>query len=462
MKLALTSIDITPQENVPLLGYGDRTHDSVGVHDPLRADAWWIQPDDQAPLIWIVLDVCLMSVATTRDLAARCAARTGLRADRIIISATHTHSGPDVRMLHVNPAPWAARYRDHLVQQLQLLIQSARSSAFDGEILVRQGGCDIGVNRRDTTLPIDPRVVLLHLVDRAGNPRGMLFHYACHLTVLGVDNYLISADWLGFVREQLEREFGHPVAFLQGTEGNIDPRCRGVLDMGDPNQARGSSLATCRQLADEMAHAIRQAALTPPLCLLSTATRCDGVASLPLRYGALSADQINQRIAGWKRDLGQFLGVDPAQVPENAAINAQVKARCRELDLPRAQTRQWVARQFAYGAFLNMYKHGGGELVDREHGLIRLPLSLLDLGPLVVLCVPAEVLVEIGFEWQRRLAGRVALIAALANGWSGYLPHADNFAEPDADARYETVSSVFAPDAATTMLDAAMGLVSGA
>jgi hypothetical protein len=40
--------DITPQESVPLMGYGDRTHDSEGVHDPLFAYAWWLQSEGRA------------------------------------------------------------------------------------------------------------------------------------------------------------------------------------------------------------------------------------------------------------------------------------------------------------------------------------------------------------------------------------------------------------------------------
>ena len=457
MRLGIASRDITPQESVPLLGYGDRTHDSTGVHDPLSAYAWWLEPQGEAPLVWVVLDLCLMSVRTARELAARLGEEAGLPADRVLLSTTHTHSGPDVRSLTDNPAAWARRYHALLQDRMSSAVEEARRSAFDGSLEAHQGHCDIGANRRDGRLPVDTRLILLRLVDQAGRERGLLFHYSCHLTVLGVENYLLSADWLGPVREELERERGVPVAFLQGAEGNVDPWTRGALDMGDPDQARGSSFQICRELAGRMSACLREAAGREPLLRLASLRKSGAVAPLPLRYGALSASQIGERILRWKQSLGGMLGLAAERVPEDSSVNALVKARCRQLNLPRPECRKWVAEQFSYYAFLNMYKQGG-ELIDRERGVLNLPITLLDFGGLLLLCVPAEVLVEVAFEWQKRLAPRVALVAGLCNGWSGYLPHPDNFQEPDAGSKYETVSTVFSEQAAAGLLDCAQAL----
>jgi hypothetical protein len=457
MRLGIAGTDITPQESVPLLGYGDRTHDSTGVHDPLSAYAWWLESQGEAPLVWVVLDLCLLSVGTAHELTTRLSQEVGLPAGRVLLSTTHTHSGPDVRSLPGNPAAWARRYHGLLRERMRSAVEQARRSAFDGVIEVHESHCDIGANRRDDRLPADTRVILLRLVDRAGRERGSIFHYSCHLTVLGVENYLVSSDWVGPVRLDLERQWGVPVAFLQGAEGNVDPRCRGVLDMGDPDQARGSSFETCRELGGRMSACLREAAGGEPLLRLSSVRQVGAVAPLPLRYGALSAGQIEERILRWKQALGGLLGVAPQRVPEDSGVNALVKARCRQLRLPRPECRKWVAEQFAYYAFLNIYKQGG-ELVDREKGLLNLPTVLLDFGGLVLLCVPAEVLVEVAFEWQRRLASRVALVAGLCNGWSGYLPHGDNFREADSGSKYETASTVFSEQAAQELLDRAQEL----
>ncbi len=81
LKTAIAYEDITPKESVPLMGYGDRTHNSEGVHDPLFAYAWWLEPTGQEPLVWIVLDLCLLSVASASQLAQEISNRTGLHPD---------------------------------------------------------------------------------------------------------------------------------------------------------------------------------------------------------------------------------------------------------------------------------------------------------------------------------------------------------------------------------------------
>ncbi len=68
LKTAIAYEDITPKESVPLMGYGDRTHNSEGLHDPLCAYAWWLEPTGKEPLVWIVLDLCLLSVTSARQL----------------------------------------------------------------------------------------------------------------------------------------------------------------------------------------------------------------------------------------------------------------------------------------------------------------------------------------------------------------------------------------------------------
>ena len=63
-----------------------------------------------------------------------------------------------------------------------------------------------------------------------------------------------------------------------------------------------------------------------------------------------------------------------------------------------------MAEQFTYVSFLNIYKIGG-ELIDPGKGEVRCPVQALDLGEVKVLGVPMEVLLDVAFDWQRRLPG---------------------------------------------------------
>ena len=129
MKTGISYKEITPRESVPLLGYGDRTHDSEGIHDPLYAYAWWMESSRQQPWVWIVLDLCLISVVCTGDLIREISSHIGIPADRIFVSTVHTHSAPDVHHISRNSEPWAKRYYSLLIEACSEAVQSAREQA---------------------------------------------------------------------------------------------------------------------------------------------------------------------------------------------------------------------------------------------------------------------------------------------------------------------------------------------
>ena len=458
MKTSIAYADITPAESVPLLGYGDRTHNSEGVHDYLFAYAWWLEPSGQEPLVWIVLDLCLFSVASAGRLAEDIAKPSGVTPNRIFLSTTHTHSGPDTQFISTDRAPWARRYYKLLVERCAAAVGSARSRAFPGRIEVRTGSSDLGVNRRDTGTLIDPRVVLLSLIDQTGKERGFLFHYSCHLTVLGVDNYRISADWVAPVRDRLQKDLGVPVMYLQGAEGNVDPVSRGALDMADPDQAMGSSFEVLEELAGGMTGALRQARNSEIRTTLEDLAVRTRMLSLPLRYGRLSRKQVQDKLEHWKAKFAGFLKTTGDAIPEDWSINAAIKEKAREKGLGEAETRRWVAEQFTYVSFLNIYKKGG-EAIDPGKGEIHCTIVALDFGPLKILGVPVEVLLDVAFDWQRRFPDRIALVCGLFGGWIGYLPHKRNYEEPKAEQLYETVSTMFAPEASLELLETAQRMV---
>ena len=454
IRTAIAKADITPQESVPLMGYGDRTHNSEGVHDPLFAYAWWLEPENGEAFAWVVLDLCLLSVPAMQDLASAISEKVDLPTGRIHLSATHTHSGPDVRFVSRDDEPWAQRYYRRLIDGCAAAVRQAGESAVPCTIEVRTAESELAVNRRDSRSAIDPRVVLFSLVDEAGKQNGLLFHYSCHLTALGVDNYLISADWIGPVRNTLASRLDTPVMFLQGAEGNADPVCRGALDMADPDQAVGSSFEVMTQTAERMTEALEQGLSAGHTAVIQNVGVYSQILSLPLRFGGLTSAQVEEKLKGWKSKFAAFLQIPVEEVPEGSIVNAMVKEHSRKQNLDAEEVRRWVAEQFTYVSFLNIYKIGG-ELIDAEKGEVRCPIHLLDFGTVKILGIPAEVLLDVAFDWQRRLPDSVALIAGLFGGWIGYMPHRDNFAEPKAAQLYETVCSMFAPESSLELLDAA-------
>jgi len=70
-----------------------------------------------------------------------------------------------------------------------------------------------------------------------------------------------------------------------------------------------------------------------------------------------------------------------------------------------------------------------------------------------------EVLLDVAFDWQKRFPDHIALVSGLFDGWIGYLPHKRNYEEPLTAQLYETVSTMFAPEASLKLLGAAERLV---
>jgi neutral ceramidase len=66
-------------------------------------------------------------------------------------------------------------------------------------------------------------VQVIGIFTSEGKRLAPIVNYACHGTVLGPDNLLVSADWIGVMRDKIEKELGGLTLFLQGAAANINP-----------------------------------------------------------------------------------------------------------------------------------------------------------------------------------------------------------------------------------------------
>ena len=85
--------DITPEEAVFLFGYPNVPRVSEGVHDRLLSTAIFLS-DGRTPLLFVASDVVLISTALARRARQRIQQHTGIPVEHMVLSATHTHSGP--------------------------------------------------------------------------------------------------------------------------------------------------------------------------------------------------------------------------------------------------------------------------------------------------------------------------------------------------------------------------------
>ena len=93
LKAGAASVQITPPIPMFLAGYPHVRRDSTGVHDPLLSSALYLE-NGPVRVLLIANDVIYVSKASTARCRKLISDSTGIPPQNILISATHTHSGP--------------------------------------------------------------------------------------------------------------------------------------------------------------------------------------------------------------------------------------------------------------------------------------------------------------------------------------------------------------------------------
>ncbi|MBN2150749.1 MAG: neutral/alkaline non-lysosomal ceramidase N-terminal domain-containing protein, partial [Candidatus Lokiarchaeota archaeon] len=217
-------------EGVPLGGYSGRNDTSKGEHDPLHVRSAAIKAGDDT----IVVVACdLVGLERNHIMAVKQHVHRdlGIPPAHVLVSATHTHSGPRNIALFGEPfAGHEAIYGtiERSIAAAVAAMEPARLSVASGRI----GG--VAFNRRvydPTSEHVDDACEVL-VVERdpgssgarGGGVLGVIYNFSCHPVVMGADNLLVSADWVHYANERILA--AHPGAiplFLQGSSGNLNP-----------------------------------------------------------------------------------------------------------------------------------------------------------------------------------------------------------------------------------------------
>ena len=228
--------DITPPIGIAHAGWGASTHECAeGVDMPLYCTALYVANGDTKALI---IDFDLTGVTEPLDSQVRQAAAeaSGVPGDNIRIASTHTHAAPAFG------GPWLVEGVDLLEQFLAGIpekaaaaARAAAESAVPAYVGSGTGECNININRRPADHDgrlftgrnwdgyVDSEVLVLGFDDAEGKPIATVLHYACHPTVLGPENKLLSPDYPGHARRVVEETVGGLCLFLQGSAGNQGP-----------------------------------------------------------------------------------------------------------------------------------------------------------------------------------------------------------------------------------------------
>ncbi|NIK55336.1 hypothetical protein [Kribbella shirazensis] len=256
--LAATSLDVTPPPGHRLDGYAARTGLSTGTADPLRATLIWLSTADDPGVLWLTLDAIAAGSTLSSELAAAAGAAAGIPPSQVVVSASHTHSGPSGWTGEIHPVIPAER-EPALVDALVGAVRAARlerqpvTATWHSIEVV-----GVGTNRHRRNGPHDNTAGILALHGASGSLEAVLLDFACHPTTYGPENMQYSADWPGAARAALAPAV---VGFLQGAAGDVSPRFT--------RQGRGA--AEVARLGGLLAARVREALATPGLELPQSA-----------------------------------------------------------------------------------------------------------------------------------------------------------------------------------------------
>ena len=400
-------VDITPKVwPVQLVGsFSERLADKA--HDPLHARAL-VCDDGKTRLAIVIVDNCLIGRNYLDRAKALAAKKTKVRADRILVAATHTHTAPPGKDRRTNRDDAAHRaYFKQLVEGIAEAIVRAEKNLVPAEMAhgvalvpeeifnrrwhMQPGG--IAVNPfgspNDTVRmnpprnlierpagPTDPEVHFISLRGKDGRPIALLANYSLHY-VGGLPAGGVSADYFGVFAGLIEKALGK------------DPKFVGLMSNGTSGDI----------------------------------------------------NNISFRVPRPRQKLQQRMN-EVAQLVADRVLAAHKKVRFqKDITLATEQTlltlknRQPTAKQIAYAkavlagtapkplsGLANAYAHRTLALANgpREEEII---LQALRLGEVGITSIPCEVLCEIGLTLKAKSPlPQATFTIELANGHNGYLP----------------------------------------
>ncbi len=273
-RAGVASIAITPDEYMWMAGYAARNKPSEGkVHD-LHAKALAMEDEHGTRLVIVTVDLLGIPGQMRDWLAEHAKESYKLEPQALLLSASHTHSGPVIRekkysiygntLYGLSPEQIQQnnKYVDELQEKLLKLIGKAIENMAPAKLGYTHARAGFAMNRRLPTErgfqnspnpdgPVDHDVPVLRIDGQDGKLGAVLFGYACHNTTLS--GYEFCGDYAGFAQKYIEQSHpGTTAMFIAGCGGDQNPYPR-----GGPN-----TLDYCKQHGRALANGV-EAALTP-------------------------------------------------------------------------------------------------------------------------------------------------------------------------------------------------------
>ena len=432
LRVGAAAVKITPPVGIPMAGYY-AIRLAEGTHDDLHAKAIVFEQEG-AKAALVALDLVTVGRPTVEEARRLIAKNTGVPPGAVMISATHSHTGPLLNGLSERNAVYggdmdiAKNYTHSLAGKIAEAVQRAEAALVPAKLSAAVGREDsLPFNRRyfmkDGSVgwnpgklnpnivkpagPIDPAVPVVYAETADGKPIATYVNFAMHLdTVSGMQ---FSADF-PFTLAKILGQVKSPdmlTLFTIGCAGDINHVNFGIKD---PQKGHGEAARIGTVLAGEV---------------LKTYTRLAPVES--------TAPRARHEIV-------------KLPLPPLAEGDVE-KARAFATRIGSKNDPKFLEKVWAF-TVLDVYGRNGKPL--------EVEVQVIALGrDLAWVSLPGEIFVELGLAIKEASPFKHTIIAELANGSVGYIPTKRAYAE----GNYEPISARCAAGSGEMLVEAALRML---
>ncbi|MFN4259607.1 MAG: hypothetical protein ACK4RK_09930 [Gemmataceae bacterium] len=405
LRAGAATSNITPRLGRLIVG-GFSPFPAKHIHDELHARCL-VLDDGQTKIAFVVCDNLGIDRSVYDHARRLITKETGIPGDNILMSATHTHSGPSwhgrddedgdypsflarkiadgVARAERNLEParigWGVGREPNQVfnRRWKMKPGPALANPFGGVDQVRMNPPRLSPDLIEPAGPTDPEISFLTVQSRDGRPIALLANYSLHY-VGGVRPGDISADYFAVFADRIQQLLG---------ADRLDPPFVGMLcngTSGDINNNNYAAPGEKRQPYEQMrrvAHAV-----------------------------AAEVDRVHQtvRFHDWVP-----LGVQHKEIslatrkPTPEQLTWAKETLAKPADAPQYHPRE---RNYAQRVLALHDAPPRGEIV----------LQAFRVGKVGIAAIPFEVFAEIGLEIKQKSPFQPTFTVSLANGSGGYLP----------------------------------------
>jgi hypothetical protein len=411
--------------------WGAAKHErATGVHRPLRATVAVFAPLHEAGerQILLALDHCIMGAVEHAQLVTHIAEATGQPPESVLVVFSHTHGAGLMGLDRVSlpGGDLIPGYLQSMAERAAELVHQCLRSLQPASIVYGLARCGLATHRDfwdgereqyvcgfNPGVPADDTVIVARVTGEDGRMLASIVNYACHPTTLAWDNTLISPDYIGAMRETVERDTGAPCLFLQGASGELGPHEGFVGDTA---------------VADRNGRELGYAALSALTALPESGTTfcytgpvVSGATLGAWRHEALSENELATKAAWklsrWQEPLPYRAGqptAEQTQTELNQLVTDEKAARAAGAEDRAAECRAMAERKTRLLHRLSQLPQGT---------VYPLQVVLWNIGDAVWLGVQGESYNLLQTELRRRFPNRVILVASIAADWgASYLP----------------------------------------